>query len=61
MQKVIWKCATVEEALNVFNEYYCEDLYCAQYLLGDATGQSMIIEGDSIFWPAFQSKHHLHG
>jgi hypothetical protein len=28
--------------------YYCDDQYKAQYLIGDATGASMIVEGDSI-------------
>jgi penicillin V acylase-like amidase (Ntn superfamily) len=48
MQKVIEECATVKEALVIFQNYYCEDLYRAQYLIGDATGASMIVEGDSI-------------
>ncbi len=48
MMKVIEECATVEEASAIFTTYYCEDQYKAQYLLGDTTGASMIVEGDSI-------------
>lgn len=48
MMKVIEECATVEEASAIFATYYCEDQYKAQYLLGDTTGASMIVEGDSI-------------
>ena len=48
MQKVIEECATVEEALKVFAEFYCEDQYRAQYLIGDSTGKSIIVEGDNI-------------
>ncbi len=48
MQKIMEECATVEDALAVFENYYCEDQYRAQYLLGDSTGASMIVEGDDI-------------
>ncbi len=48
MQKVIEECATVEEALEIFAEYYCEDQYRGQYLIGDSTGKSVIVEGDNI-------------
>ena len=48
MQKVIKECSTTQEALSVFASYYCEDQFKAQYLLGDSTGASMIVEGDSI-------------
>jgi len=48
MQKVIEKCSTTQEARSVFASYYCEDQFKAQYLLGDSTGASMIVEGDSI-------------
>lgn len=48
MEKVIEECASVQEALIVFENYYCDDQYKAQYLIGDATGASMIVEGDSI-------------
>ena len=48
MQKVIEECANIEEALEVFAEYYCEDQYKAQYIVGDSAGNSIIVEGDSI-------------
>ncbi len=49
MQKVIEECSTAQEAVAVFEEYYCDDLYNAQYLIGDSTGTSIIVEGDEIF------------
>jgi hypothetical protein len=48
MEKVIQECASVEEALIIFENYYCDDQYKAQYLIGDARGSSMIVEGDSV-------------
>jgi hypothetical protein len=48
MQKIIEECATVEEAIDVFSRYYCEDQYKAQYLVGDSRQQAIIDEGDSI-------------
>ena len=47
MQKVIEECADIEEALEVFANYYCEDQYKAQYLVGDSSGNSIIVEGDN--------------
>ena len=48
MQKVIEECANIEEALEIFANYYCEDQYKAQYLVGDSLGNSIIVEGDNI-------------
>ncbi len=48
MQKVMEECSTVEEARSVFQNYYCDDQYRAQYLMGDKFGNSIIVEGDSI-------------
>ena len=48
MQKVIEECANIEEAMAIFELYYCEDQYKAQYLLGDSTANSIIVEGDNI-------------
>jgi len=42
------EAGSVEEAREIFGAYYCEDQYRAQYLVGDALGASMIVEGDSI-------------
>lgn len=47
MQKVIEECASTEEALEIFANFYCEDQYKAQYLLGDSLGNSIIVEGDN--------------
>jgi len=48
MVKVMEEAGSVEEAREIFGGYYCEDQYRAQYLVGDALGASMIVEGDSI-------------
>ncbi len=48
MQRVIESCASVDEAMILFNAYYCEDQYKAQYLVGDAHARAIIVEGDSI-------------
>ncbi len=48
MQKVMEECSTVEEARSVFQNYYCDDQYRAQYLIGDRFGNTIIVEGDSI-------------
>ena len=48
MQKVIEECANIEEVLGIFSEYYCGDQYRAQYLVGDSSGNSIIVEGDNI-------------
>jgi len=48
MQKVMEECSSINEALIIFQNYYCDDQYRAQYLVGDKTGVSIIVEGDSI-------------
>jgi len=48
MQKVIAECADVRESIEIFSNYYCEDQYKAQYLVGDSKHNSIIVEGDSI-------------
>ena len=47
MQKIIEECTNIQEALEIFANYYCEDQYKAQYLLGDSLGNSIIVEGDN--------------
>ncbi|MCK4922298.1 MAG: hypothetical protein KAS71_14700 [Bacteroidales bacterium] len=49
MQKVIEECSNIEEARGIFDRYYCEDQYKAQYLVGDSLGNSIIVEGDNIY------------
>jgi hypothetical protein len=48
MQKIIEECADIEEARVLFSDYYCEDQYKAQYLVGDVDFRAIIVEGDSI-------------
>lgn len=48
MIRVMEECSSVQEARTIFENYYCDDQYRAQYLIGDTTGASMIVEGDSI-------------
>lgn len=48
MQKVMEECKSINEAILIFKNYYCDDLYRAQYLIGDRFGNSVIVEGDSI-------------
>jgi len=48
MRKVAEECTSLEEALEIFANYYCRDLYNAQYLTGDAHGYSIIAEGDNL-------------
>lgn len=48
MEKVITTCCDINEAREEFGAFYCDDQYRAQYLIGDAHGKSMIVEGDNI-------------
>lgn len=48
MQKVMEECATVEEALKVFDRYNLEFMEKAMFMIGDKTGDSAIIEGDDV-------------
>jgi hypothetical protein len=50
MQKVMEECASIDEAVLIFENYYCDDQYRSQYLIGDSFGNSMIVEGDSIIY-----------
>jgi len=65
MQKVIEECANVEDALEIFAEYYCKDQYKAQYLVGDSLANSIIVEGDNIItmdsnWQVLTNFYHSH-
>ncbi len=44
------KCATVSEVLEVFNEYNLEGMTEFQCFFADQNGDSVIIEGDDIFY-----------
>jgi penicillin V acylase-like amidase (Ntn superfamily) len=48
IDKVMAECATVEEALAVFEKYNLEFLERGMLIFGDATGDSAIIEGDDV-------------
>jgi choloylglycine hydrolase len=50
MEKVIRKSAVISDADEIFAQYYCQDQYRAQYLIGDSSGSSMIVEGDNILY-----------
>jgi len=42
------ECSTVDEVLDIFNQYSLEFLEIMQLLIADSTGASVIIEGDAI-------------
>jgi len=42
------QCSTVEEVLEIFNQYNLDFLETMQLMVSDATGASVIIEGDSL-------------
>ncbi len=46
MKKIMEECRTIEDALKIFEKYYCDDQFKAQYLIGDRLGNSVIVEGD---------------
>lgn len=46
IEKVMSECASVEEAVKLFNRYSLHRLESAQLMLVDKTGDSVIIEGD---------------
>ena len=48
MYKCMEECATVEEALIVFDQYNLDFLETMQLMISDANGASVIIEGDPI-------------
>ena len=50
MEKVIRESAVICDADEIFAQYYCQDQYRAQYLMGDSSGSSMIVEGDNILY-----------
>jgi hypothetical protein len=48
MDKVMSECATVDEALKLFDKYNLEFLEWAMFFIADENGESAIIEGDRI-------------
>ena len=48
MDKVMSECATVEEALRIFDKYNLEFMERAMFFIADEHGDSAIIEGDEI-------------
>jgi hypothetical protein len=49
MYKCMEECATVNDVLAIFDQYNLEFLETMQLLIADATGASVIIEGDAIY------------
>lgn len=50
MYKCMEECTTVNEVLDIFNQYNLEFLEIMQLLIADSTGASVIIEGDAIHY-----------
>jgi hypothetical protein len=48
LEKIMEECATVEEALAVFERYSRGFMTDCMYLLADSTGDSAIVEGDAV-------------
>ncbi len=48
MQEVMENCLDLPGVIELFSQYYCEDMYRGQYLIGGADGCSVIIDGDNI-------------
>ena len=48
MYKCMEECSTVEDVLDVFDQYNLDFLMTMQLMISDATGTSVIIEGDPI-------------
>jgi len=48
MDKVMSECATVEEALRIFDKYNLQFMERAMFFIADEHGDSAIIEGDEI-------------
>lgn len=46
--KALSECATVEQVVRLFERYGRQSMERAQYMFGDATGDSVIIEGNAI-------------
>ncbi len=49
MYKCTEECSTVEDVLEVFAQYNLDFLKTMQLMISDATGASVIIEGDAIY------------
>ncbi|MEE4256654.1 MAG: hypothetical protein V2I47_06435 [Bacteroidales bacterium] len=48
MQKVMEECSTITEVNGVCGDYYCDDQYRGQYLVGGTEGCSVIVDGDHL-------------
>lgn len=47
-EKALAECATVEEVVRLFERYSRQTMERGQFIFGDATGDSVIIEGNAI-------------
>jgi peptide/nickel transport system permease protein len=48
VDKAMSECATVDCVVGLFEQYYTQDSWYWQFLFGDASGESAIIEADAI-------------
>jgi choloylglycine hydrolase len=48
MQRVMEDCKNVDEAMEVFESCYCNEMFTMQFMIGDESGKSVIISGDQI-------------
>jgi len=48
MQMVMEECADITDVQDVFSQYYCQDQYRGQYLVGGPEGYSLIVDGDML-------------
>lgn len=48
MEKMLEECATVEEALKLFERYNLQHMFRFQILIADKSGDAAIIEGDRV-------------
>jgi len=48
VDKILRECATVDCAIGQFEQYYSSEFWFWQFMFGDATGVSAIIESDAI-------------
>jgi len=46
MQKVMEECNDIPEVIDIFDNFYCQDQYRGQYLIGGSEEKSLIVDGD---------------
>ena len=48
LDRILCDCATVDCALELFEQFYTSEYWFWQFMLGDATGVSAIVEADAV-------------